>query len=171
LEVRLAAPLGSRELVDATTGNPVPYFDQRRGLHLFFAVGSGWWPASALGYGLVATDAPYFRSTGAGIMVEEWTQYDQQNQNHEWLIGLQLIQVSGGGWHPPPGTVATPVTVRGHPGLAAAGIVVWTEAGTTVALQGYGPPAATAGTPAGEGRPLDTAQLIDFSNHLAGESS
>jgi hypothetical protein len=173
LEVLLAAPLGSRELLDATTGNPVPYFDQRRGLHLVFAIGSGWSTASDLGYGLVSTDAPYFRSPGAGIMVEEWTHVDQQNQNwnqNQTDTVLKLIQVSGGGWHPPPGTVTTPVTVRGHPGLAAAGIIVWTEAGTTVALQGYGPAAPTAAPNVGEGLLVDTAQLIKFSNQLGGVS-
>jgi hypothetical protein len=175
LEVPLAAPLGSRQLVDAMTGNPVPYFDQRRGLHLVFGVGSVWTAASELQDGLVATDSPYFRGPGAAIMVEEMNHYERQNDT-AMITVLQIIQVSGGGWHPPPGTVTTPVTVRGHPGLAANGIIVWTEAGMTVALQGYGPsPMPTLLTAPQiahmDGGPaMDTAALLNLSIDLGGGS-
>jgi hypothetical protein len=37
------------------------------------------------------------------------------------------------------------VIVRGHPGLAAAGIIVWPEAGLTIAVIGMGPPAPGSG--------------------------
>jgi hypothetical protein len=173
LTVPLAA-LGSRPLVDALTGNPVPYFDQQLGLHLTYGAGSGWSDtsnASGLPYGLLATDAPYFRSPGAAIMVEGLTQITQQTDGWRTTSEAQLIQVSGGGWHPPPGTVTTPVTVRGHSGLAATGIIVWTEHGITVAIQGH--KAAPSPTPpfVVGGPPLDTAQLINLSNDLTGGSS
>jgi len=170
VDVPLAAPLGSRQLVDAMTGNPVPYFDQRRGLHLVLDSGSDWSPGSYLPYGLVSTDSPYFRSPGVAIMVEASIHIDQTSDPRT-ISTLQLIQVSGGGWHPPPGTVTTPVTVRGHPGLAAAGIIVWTESGLTVALEGDGPVAATDAPDSAHGTPLDTAQLINLSNALGGGSS
>jgi hypothetical protein len=169
-EVYLAAPLGSRELVDALTGHPVPYFDAERALYLIHT--TDWSPSPSGPNGLVATDSPYFRSPGAAIMVEDFTKAVQQNDGSRMITEAQLIQVSGGGWHPPPGTATTPVTVRGHPGLAAAGIIVWTENGITVALQGRGPSPAPTATPyILDGPPMGTAQLISLSDDLGGGAS
>jgi hypothetical protein len=174
VEVFLAAPLGSRALVDALTGHPVPYFDMQRGLYLSYT--TDWSPSHGGPSGLVATDSPYFRSPGAAIMVEDLTKAIQQNDGSRMITEAQLIQVSGGGWHPPPGTVTRPVTVRGYPGLAAAGIIVWTEHGITVALQGYGPSPAPTATPyildgILGGPPMGTAQLMTLSDDLSGVAS
>jgi hypothetical protein len=82
---------------------------------------------------------------------------------------LRIVQVTGGGWNPPSGTVTVPVTVRGHPGQAAAGIVVWTESQETVAVIGGYVPASPPylGFSAGS-HPLSTEQLLDIANSLIG---
>lgn len=161
--VQLASPLGSRPLVDQVTGAAVPYFDQSRGLHL--VAGPEWVSMDGTPYGSVTTDTPFFGGPGAGVMVGT---YLGRSPDRE-LTGarLQIIQVTGGGWHPPPATVTTPVTVRGQAGLAAAGIIVWAESGLTVAVTGYGPP-----PPSGDpwfmkaGAPLTTEALIKIGDTL-----
>jgi hypothetical protein len=167
--VRLAAPLGSRSLVDALTGNAVPYFDERRGLRLPPSQ-TEWRNASGPPDDGIASAAAYFGGPGAAVMVQTlWGQ--DPSEPTITNAQLQIIQVSGGGWHPPPGTVMTPVVVRGHPGVAAAGIIVWTESGTTVAVTGRGSSPATAPPFIPAGLPLLTAELIGIAATLEGADS
>ena len=46
---------------------------------------------------------------------------------------LWIVQTTGT-WTPPAGIAPTTIAVRGHPGRAAPGIIVWREDGVTVAI-------------------------------------
>jgi hypothetical protein len=160
--VVLSSPLGDRRLVDAMTGRTIPYFDQGRALLPPQVAGGSRWRAAGF-----ATSAPYFGGPGAVVLAERLLSTNS-------VIGpgngmsLLIVQVAGGGWHPPRGTVTTHVLVRGLPGLAAPGIIVWSEAGHTIAVIGEGP--YPAGEPAGiQGRPpLPLASLQAIASALTG---
>lgn len=48
---------------------------------------------------------------------------------------MLVVVATTGTWMPDPSTSTTPVTVRGHAGRAAPGIVVWSEDGLTFAVR------------------------------------
>jgi hypothetical protein len=130
---KLGAALASRSIVDGVTGAPVPYFDQRTALRPGAPI-PGWPVGPNQPYGQVLPVAADFGGPGAAVLAEVFQRPDPVNRvpagQHLWII-----QVAGGGWSPPTGTATTAVTVRGHPGLAAAGIVVWSENGRTLAVR------------------------------------
>jgi hypothetical protein len=162
--VTLNSSLGGRRLVDAVTGRMIPFFDQRRALLLPAVAGWSPWPAPAD----FTTDAPYFGGPGATVLAERLYGVDSGMQSRNGM-SLMIVQVAGGGWHPPDGTVTTRVLVRGRAGLAAPGIIVWSEGGHTIAVIGEGQ--ATAGGPAGpQGRPpLPLASLEAIASVLIGD--
>jgi len=161
--VRLASPLHGRRLVDACTGKALPYFDQVRALRPVLAP-SRWRPVFETSG--VSSDVPYFGGPGAAVLGDNFIGFDPQtNQPNGW--SLTIVQVAGGGWHPPPGTMTRHVIVRGHHGLAAAGIIVWTEAGHTVAVIGQGPARQLPGGAATLGRtPMPFARLLAIAGTL-----
>jgi hypothetical protein len=146
--IRLDAPLGSRSIVDSATGAVVPYFDLRTALRPRQPIPD--WPATPNApYGELSVTAPDFGGPGSAVLVESFVRSATVNgQPHD--DRLRVIQVTGGGWNPPSGTATTPVTVRGRPGRAATGIVVWSEGDRTLAVQ-----AETYPHP-----PLSTDQLV-----------
>jgi len=150
----------------------VPFFDQSHGLRL--GIGQNRWDAITFDPRVaISTRAAYFGGPGAATMVQ--TVYGFNPTGRTLIRGrVQIIQVAGGGWHPPSTTATTPITVRGLAGLAAAGIVVWTESGLTVAVvggtddptsQSTSPPYDTIGTP------MSTATLISIASALTGAGS
>jgi hypothetical protein len=172
--VTLTSPLGTRALLDALTGKAVPYFDLRRALSLRAPPPSSirWRADSTEPLTSSATAAPFFGGPGAAVLVRGYLGEDPNpppGSPATWQ--LQVVEVIGGTWHPPAGTVTARVTVRGLPGLAAPGIVVWTEAGMTVGVVGYAPPGPMGTSMSGDTHPLATAQLIDIANHLTGGAS
>lgn len=131
--VTLDTPLAGRRLVDASTGRVIPYFDQRSALRL---TAPDWLAAFPIGD--ISSAVPYFGGPGAVVFADNLIGTNTpMHQLNGW--SLTIVQVAGGGWHPPPGTVIRRVIIRGHHGLAAAGIIVWTEAGRTIAVIGQVP--------------------------------
>lgn len=178
----LTAPLGSRRLVDATTGRPIPYLAEDDALRPRQPM-VGWSSGPIDDPFLeVSTAMPYFGGPGSAVLVEQFTATtgDTGSSGRDQIF---VVQVAGGGWHPPPGTAQRPVTVRGHAGVAAAGIVVWPEAGRTVAVMGVlaapvagilpGPPimARLPGGPPPDGAPMPTDRLLAFAETLVGGGS
>jgi hypothetical protein len=61
------------------------------------------------------------------------------------------------------------VVILGHDGLAAAGIIVWTQAGRTIAVAGQGAARRQPWLPGRLGRgPLPFAQLVAIAGALEG---
>jgi hypothetical protein len=168
--VTLAQPLGTRSLMDAETGRVVPYFDLRRALSLGATPPPIQWRAdSTVPW---STAAAPFGGPGAAVLVRSYLGYDPQLPVGSPAVGqLQIVEVVGGGWHPSAGVVTTPITVRGLPGFAAPGTVVWTEAGMTLAVVGYDLAGPTGTSMSGNTQPLPTAQLVYIANHLTGGAS
>jgi hypothetical protein len=163
----LAHPLGTRALVDARTGKAVPYFDQRRELFLNSTTLPFMWTQDTNPpYADASTEEPFFGGPGAAVLVETYLGIQRTAAGNILYSHIQIVQVTGGGWQPPPGTVTTPVLVRGRAGLAASGIVVWTESDMTVAVIGYGPQANAAWSMTENSSPLPIVQLVDIANHL-----
>jgi hypothetical protein len=165
IEYILRSPLGNRRLVDALTGKTIPCFDERTAFGL---VGdqARWAPLALTNE--VSTSAPYFGGHGAAVLVTNYVGFDVRPHRRNWEL-LAIVQVIGGGWHPPPWTVTRRVVVSGHHGLAAPGIVVWTVAGRTVAVVGQGPPQRQPGAAGGFARgPLPLAQLLAIASRVEG---
>jgi hypothetical protein len=160
--VTLSSPLGGRPLVDAVTGRAIPCFDQRGALLLPQVAG---WVTPGYGPGNYSTDVPYFGGPGAAILAETRLGLDPGAYQVSGAL-LLIVQVAGGGWHPPDGTVTTRVLVRGRPGLAAPGIIVWSEGGHTIAVIGQGPASASPG--AQSRPPLPLASLEAIASDLTG---
>jgi hypothetical protein len=149
--------------VDAVTGRAIPCFDQRGALLL--PPGAAGWGTSAYEPSDYSTDVPYFGGPGAAILADtRLGLYPRTNQASGAL--LLIVQVAAGGWHPPDGTVTTRVLVRGRPGLAAPGIIVWSEGGHTIAVIGQGPVSASPG--AQSRPPLPLASLEAIASDLTG---
>jgi hypothetical protein len=158
LEFQLSAPLGTRSLIDKMTGAVVPCFDMRRGLTMppGPVAGVDFTPST-----IPSTSAPYFGGSGTAVLVQTFGGRDSLGYQSPFAW-VKLIEVTAtDGWHPPPTTVTTPVTVRGRAGRAAAGIIVWNELGLTIGLVGAGPPPPTSGAPNPlTGPPLSTDELV-----------
>jgi len=161
--VTLTSPLGSRRLVDAVTGRTIPCFDQRTALLL--PEMAGWSPRPAPAD--FTTNVAYFGGSGAAVLAERLSGADASTGQPDGML-LMIVQVAGGGWHPPAGTAITHVLVRGLPGLAAPGIIVWSEGGHTVAVIGEGqsPPEGSAGLQSRP--PLSLASLEAIASALTG---
>jgi hypothetical protein len=161
--VTLRSPLGDRRLVDAVTGRTIPCFDQRAAL-LLPAV-AGWSPPGPEDF---TTNVPYFGGHGAAVLVERRSGADATSGQPNGM-SLMIVQVAGGGWHPPVGTATTHVLVRGLPGLAAPGIIVWSERGHTIAVIGEGqyPAGESAGMQSRP--PLPLASLEAIASALTGD--
>lgn len=159
----LAAPLRGRGVFDAVTGAAIPVFHARDALRvplhdaappqapssqqapsspLRFPSSSPWTPpptppVSPLDEWIrspaVSTGEADFGGPLAATMVQRHPGIDAKTRTTSGAV-LVLIATTGT-WHPDPSTPTTPVTVRGHPGQAAPGIVVWTENGFTFALR------------------------------------
>jgi hypothetical protein len=124
----------------------------------------GW--ANSLPPGDLATSVPYFGGPGAAVLAEYLGGWDDQASQPDGRT-LEIVQVAGGGWHPPAAATTRPVTVRGRPGRAAPGIIVWSEAGHTVAVIGQGPLPRVPGQPARPGHaPLPLAALLAIAASL-----
>ena len=163
----LTRPLGTRALVDARTGRAVPYFDQSRELYLdSTTLPARWTQDTNPPYADASTDAAFFGGPEAAVLVQTYESLQTTAAGEKLLSHLRVVQVTGGGWHPPSGTVTTPIAVRGHAGLASAGIIVWAESDMTVAVIGYGPQDQSAWSMTDNAGPLPTAQLIDIADHL-----
>lgn len=165
LGYRLSSPLDHRRIVDALTGRTIPCFDERTAFTL--ARDKARWTPAQTAFE-VSTSAPYFGGPGAAVLVSYFSGFDALTHRPDgtWLT---IVQVSGGGWHPPSWTVTRGVVVRGHDGLAAPGIIVWTEAGRTIAILGQGPARRLAGAAGGSGRgPLPRTQLLAVASALEG---
>jgi hypothetical protein len=173
-EARLHAPLDGRPLVDSVSGRSVPYLSETDMLRPQFPM-KDWETytgAAADPWSEVTTTMSYFGGPDTATLVENFQAVDTIGQ-------LAIVQTTGG-WHPPPGTTTTPVTVRGQRGLAARGIIVWTESERTIAVLGSRTPPSELpvngrperdqpGTPFfNAGGPLTTAQLLDIAATLVG---
>jgi hypothetical protein len=135
----LRQPVGSRQLVDGLTGRPVPWFDERKALRPTLQPTE--WHFSPWDRGplvTVVTQVPDFGGPGSATLAEVFTGSVPASGAPPGATlvedRLWVIQTTGG-WTPRRATVTTAVTVRGHPGRAAPGIIVWSEGGTTVAIR------------------------------------
>ncbi len=110
-------PVGGRSIVDSQSGRFLTPVDER---HLYRFRGlPPVWNAPA-----TATAVPDF--TGPTVA--------HAYRRTDGAALLWLVQTTGT-WAPPATVVRTPVTVRGHPGLAGPGIVAWVENGYTLAIR------------------------------------
>jgi hypothetical protein len=151
--VQLTAPLGRRVLLDGATGRAIPAIDQRSALRLAPTAEWGSLPVSSD----YATSVPFFGGPGAAVLAQYLLGLNAMTRQPDGRI-LVIVQVADGGWHPPAGTATTKVRVRGQPGLAAPGIIVWPEAGRTIAVIGQGP----ASWLRGDWRPPPPLPLADL---------
>jgi hypothetical protein len=161
-EVTLAKPLASRDLRDAATGRLIPVFRETDAMTLGAA--SGWMPLFDGGDGL-STSLPFFGGPNAAVIVQSFRQ--GRIGSDPRAPSLLVVQVVGGGWNPPAGTRTTAVVVRGHPGLAAPGILVWVERSRTVAIIGYVPALPSMGG-RNQPMPFTTAALESIAAKLGG---
>lgn len=138
--VGLTQPLGKRRLVDAVSGLNVAVFRQRDALRPkrfppgYTVIGDSTW-------GRVTTAVSDFGDATSPTIGEAFTLAGSSVTAPVTI--LWVVQTIGTGWHPAPGTPTVPVVVRGRPGLAAPGIIVWTERGRTIAIR-WDPPAGSA---------------------------
>lgn len=121
-------PINLTTIVDAITGAPVPYLDSSTALGPSGAL-AGWVSTSSD----LRPEASDFGGPGAATLAEVFHGTGESGgpstDDQLWIIQTR------GGWHPPASLVTTPVTVRGRPGRAAPGIIVWSERGMTVAVR------------------------------------
>ncbi len=123
---RVAVPDLLQPFVDAGDGHAIPTFRQAGALHpshLPTAIIAG---TTSL-YGDVGSAAPTFGGAGSATMTETFADSASASSR------LWIVQTTGT-WTPPPGIVPSAITVRGHPGRMAPGIIVWPEDGVTVAI-------------------------------------
>jgi hypothetical protein len=128
--VTLRAPLGSRSIVDGLTGRRIPAFEESRALRPA-ATPDGWTNESQSPYGTEVTTVSEFGGPDAATLGEVFFDGSWADRGPQQLW---IVQTTGT-WHPPATVVTTPVTVRGHPGRAAPGIIVWPENGLTMAVR------------------------------------
>ncbi len=144
-QATLRRPLGNRLLVDGKTREVVRSFN-----------GSGILRPARLPDGFVHRyDTASFPDENvvapdlAGC-VQLYTEPDGFDQ------ALWISQVPGGRWKPPDGVTPQPISVRGYPGYAIPGEIVWTERGQLVTVESRAYAYAV----------LSTAQLLDIAENL-----
>lgn len=131
---RLSAPLGSRQLIDGVTGARLPSFRGQGILRPAF-LPSGFmhrYDAAFLGSDTVAG-----ASAGCTQVFTQGDSYDE---------AIWISQVAGGRWRTPDGITATPIVVRGRPGLAINGEIEWAQDGQLFTIQSMTYAYATLGT-------------------------
>jgi hypothetical protein len=146
VSVMVPGGLGGRTVIDATTGHDVPVLDAAGAPH----------PATPLantGNSVYATIAPGFGAPGATTLAEAFLVLPITGQNN---TVLWIVQTTAP-WVPPSAMVTKPVTVRGRPGRAGPGLVVWPENGFTDAVMWREP----VGTP-----DPSTASIVALANTL-----
>jgi len=119
----LRRPLGDRLLVDGVTHEAVPSFS-----------GTGILRPATLPDGFVHRyDTASFPDEnvvgGKAGCVQLYTEPDGYDES------VWIAQVPGGRWKPPDGVVPQQISVRGYPGYAIAGEIVWTERGQLVTVE------------------------------------
>jgi hypothetical protein len=132
---RLQAPLGSRQLVDGVTGARLAAFPGQGILRPAF-LPSGFvhrYDAAFLGSDTVAGAA-----AGCTLVYTQTDSYDE---------AIWISQIAGGHWRTPSGVTATPIVVRGLPGLAINGEIEWTQHGQLFTVQSMTYAYATLSTP------------------------
>jgi hypothetical protein len=160
LMVRLAAPLGTRTLLDALSHRVVPVFTERQALipHRL----PGWQPGP--NQVTLGTLLPGFGGGDAAVLVQYFTR-TTYGLAPAWMA---VVEVAHGGWHSPTGQPTVPITVRGQPGQATDGLIVWSENGYTVAVTGAENPAAPAGS-ASLPSALPRTDLVVIADSLGGQ--
>jgi hypothetical protein len=123
---RVTVPDLSQPIVDAGSGQPIPAFRQAGALHPSH-LPTGITANTTSLYGDIATAAPTFGGAGSATMTETFADTASASSR------LWIVQTTGT-WTPPAGIVPTVITVRGHVGRAAPGIIVWPEDGVTVTI-------------------------------------
>lgn len=165
----LGDPLRGRPVNDAVSGRRVPYLAENDAPRPRMPVAG--WTTIVQGDPMagVTTGMAYFGGNDSAVLVENFQRIGGQGR-------LAVVLVSNGGWHPPAGVAVQPITVRGHPGRAASGIIVWTESGRTVAVlgrqqvAGVPPPPEPGISIFAGGEPLTTTQLLAVADTLIGGS-
>jgi hypothetical protein len=130
--VILARPLGSRSIVDGVSDRVLAVFDEHRAYR--FANPP---PGSSEPPGKTTIVPDFTGLTIATIYPGPVIATDRQVRDPGPVRYAQLLWVvqTTGAWTPPATLARTPVTVRGHPGEAAPGIVVWAERGYVLAIR------------------------------------
>ncbi len=158
----LPTALGDRPVADALTGAPIPVFRAVDALRLpspvppavalvppapSFVPGAPltsipWTPPPSpppspldewARSPTAASQAPDFGGPGSATIALRYFGIDRTTRGYS-STDLIVIATTGR-WSPDPATPTTPTTVRGLPGYAAAGIVVWQERGMTFAVR------------------------------------
>lgn len=131
----LAAPLGSRRLVDGVTHAQLPSFD-----------GAGILRPTHLPPGFIHRyDTASFPNETVGHATAGCVQLYTENDSYDEAVWI--TQDIGGIWQPPEGVVSTPIVVRGHPGTAIPGEIEWTEDGQLFTIRSLTYAYATLSTP------------------------
>lgn len=147
LQVRLAAPLGKRKLVNRATGQPVPQFDAR------LLMRPGILPP---GYRLRQVLPQLTGPQGHAIArVQLW--YSPPTERADWVVITEspespLVLLP---WQSPPQHGNwTRIRLRGVPGWAAPSVIAWRQRGLIYSISTY--------------TPLTTAQLIAIADSASG---
>jgi hypothetical protein len=128
---RVSVPDLSQPIVDAGDGHAIPTFRQAGALHPSH-LPTGIVADTTSLYGDVGSAAPTFGGAGSATMTETFPDTESAISPSS-NARLWIVQTTGT-WTPPAGIVPTTITVRGHSGRAAPGIIVWPEDGITVAI-------------------------------------
>ena len=128
---QLALPDLAQPIVDASDGHTIPAFRQYGALHPSH-LPSGIVSSNTSLYGEIGSAAATFGGAGSATMTETFADTGSVTSPSSRTL-LWIVQTTGA-WTPPAGIVPTSITVRGHPGRAAPGIIVWPEDGVTVAI-------------------------------------
>ncbi len=128
---QVAVPDLLQPFVDAGDGHAIPTFRQAGALHPSHLPTGSIADTTSL-YGDVGSAAPTFGGAGSATMTETYADAESAFSPSS-NARLWIVQTTGT-WTPPAGIAPTSIAVRGHPGRAAPGIIVWREDGVTVAI-------------------------------------
>jgi hypothetical protein len=140
----LRRPLGNRILVDGVTHEAVPSFSGT-GILRPATLPGGW----VHRYDTVSVPVEEVAGGKAGC-VQLYTAPDGFDE------ALWITQVPDGQWKPPDGVTPQRISVRGYPGFAIPGEIVWTERGQFVSVESRAYAYAV----------LSTDQLLAIANSL-----